>query len=96
VARPFVAWRYGNDARDINRKCSSRAKGKHECPEAGIGRDQSQHVASLRRAGDQSKHGRPIEARNTIGADVCSTGFTDRIPVEQHGDRRFPPMAPVP
>jgi DNA-binding ferritin-like protein len=72
------------------RKCSSMAKGEHIGPEAGIGRDHSQQVASPRRAGDQSKHARPVEARHAIRADVCSAGFADRLPVEQHGDRRIP------
>jgi hypothetical protein len=47
-------------------------------------------VPSSRHTGDQSKHARPVEARYTIRADVCSAGLADRLPVEQHGDHRIP------
>ena len=57
--------------------------------QAGIARDQRQHVLSAGRAGDQANHSRPIEARHSVGADVGAARLADRLPVEQHRDRRF-------
>ena len=66
------------------------SEGECECPHAGIARHQGQHVPSSRRTGNQTNHPGPIEARHSICADVCSARFADRLPVEQHGDRRIP------
>jgi hypothetical protein len=52
---------------------------------ARIVRDQCQHVPSSRRTGDQPNHSGPIEAGQSIGADVCAVGVTDWLPVQQHG-----------
>lgn len=62
-------------------------EGEGEHPHAGIARDQGQHVPSSRRAGDQTNHAGPFDARHSVCADVCTARATDWLAVQEHGNR---------
>jgi len=69
----------------IRRLAVNREHGAAYRPQIG-GQLAAVIVPSPRRAGDEANQSRPIEARDSVRADVHSVRFADWLSIEQHGD----------